>query len=148
MLHNKGLLHRPPPFDLNARIHTDPFAALPYDVIHTLTTYLGTLSTFSLLKASPNILNSTTPNPTFWKRMIRWDFFDWYPEAASFFASTEFPEGFDFKRAYLWLGEVTAPVGGLKGEFMGVANRRRIWNACTELGEYYIEEIYKEDRGE
>lgn len=44
----------------------------------------------------------------------------------------------DYKNLYLWLNKATMPVYGMRGPFLGIANRRRIWCACAQLAEKYF----------
>jgi hypothetical protein len=77
------------------------------------------------------VANVDIPN-IFWRRKIRIDF-PWVwnlPDANA--------EG-DWHRIYNDL--VRFSQGELKGMILGLANRRRIWNVCSQLADLYLERI-------
>lgn len=50
----------------------------------------------------------------------------------------------DYKGAFVWLEAATRPGVSFGPSFLGVANRRRIWGACGQLLEAYMEALQKE----
>lgn len=127
--------------DLSPKVHNDPFTTLPYDIIVMVTPYLSVQDIFSLLQASLPI-NKLTNSPNFWQWMIRVHILTWFPEIEDLFTSSEaLGNDPDFKRVFLWLFSVTKPEFGMKGPFIGIANRRRIWNAIQPLALLYLDKI-------
>ncbi|OCK76198.1 hypothetical protein K432DRAFT_336121 [Lepidopterella palustris CBS 459.81] len=115
----------------------DPFNKLPYDLLYTLFPYLGGDSTLALIKASWHVHCSTRDN-AFWKQLIRWEILPWFWELREILAE-ERSSDFDYKGLYLWLDKMTTPEFGMEGPFMGIANRRRIWDVCQQLANIYFE---------
>ncbi|PGH11856.1 hypothetical protein AJ79_04653 [Helicocarpus griseus UAMH5409] len=123
----------PPHLHLANKVKHDPFSKLPYDLLYSVLRYLPGQSVRALMIASWPAYNATR-HPAFWKQLIRWDM-PWFWELNMMIE--EF-EDLDYKNLYLWLDKATTPTYAMAGPFMGVANRRRIWGACTQIAERYI----------
>ena len=96
------------------------------------------------MKASWPVHNATR-SETIWKQLIHSEM-PWFLELKDIIKE-EPPitaEDLDYKRIYLWADKVTTPEFGMRGRFMGVANRRRIWGPCQQLADLYFE---KEEGG-
>lgn len=48
--------------------------------------------------------------------------------------------GLDLRKVYLYLQRATEAKLGMRGPFLGVANRRRIWGVCEQIAVGYREE--------
>jgi hypothetical protein len=132
------LLAEPLP-DLSHKVQHDALTILPFDLLHTIIQYLPVHDTLNLMKASHHVCN-TTREPTFWRSMIRAHLAPWFWEIESLFVGDE-PQGFDYKRLFLWLDKVTEPKFGMQGPFIGVANRRRIWSVCGPIADAYTQQL-------
>ncbi|KAF1958078.1 hypothetical protein CC80DRAFT_592526 [Byssothecium circinans] len=122
--------------DLAHQVKNDPFGKLPYDVLYMIFPRLSNNDIFSLTKASW-FVNSITRSNDVWKRLLNTRIFPWFWEAKDFFEETALLGDFDYKRTFLGLNMISTPKIGLQGPWMGIANRRRIWNACNQLKEIY-----------
>jgi hypothetical protein len=113
----------------------DPFGELPYDILHILLSLLPGKSVRGLMKASWPVTR-VTRSTKFWKWLLFSDL-PWFWELHELIK--EFPDdaNLDFKKLYLWADEFTTPTFGMRGRFLGIANRRRIWGPCQELAESY-----------
>lgn len=118
----------------------DPFQRLPIEIVHMICQYLeDDLRAF--LTASPTVY-FLTQDSAFWKSlcMIRlgWAWEVWEGQDTGVQDHTKM----DYRRIYLLLEKYTSKPFGLTVSmrpWMGIMNRRRIWNACVELLEYYSE---------
>jgi hypothetical protein len=124
--------------DLTHKVRNDPWAALPYDILHDIFDHLSTQDTTSLMSASWHVLTSTR-NTDFWRHLLRRRILPWFWELHSLVTNATLPLAFNHKQLYLWLDRVTTPEISLKGPFMGIANRRRIWAVCEQLAPLYKE---------
>ncbi|KAK2787308.1 hypothetical protein FQN53_005467 [Emmonsiellopsis sp. PD_33] len=127
--------------DLNAKVRRDPFEKFPYDILWLLLSYLPGESVRSLMQASW-VVYSATRHPKFWKQLIHWDM-PWFWELHEVINDPRM-SGLDYKSLYLWLDGETAPRYGMRGPFMAVANRRRIWSACEQLAKGYFIQLLRE----
>lgn len=127
--------------DLSHKVQNDVFTKLPYDILHLIFLHLSTSDMLSLIHASYSVC-SATRSTSFWKSQIRTRILPWFWEIEDLFDST-FPTDFNFKGTFLWLEKLTRAEFGMIGPFLGLANRRRIWNVCQELVPSYIEKVPK-----
>jgi hypothetical protein len=135
----------PTAFDLAHKVRNDPFTKLPYVILSLIVPHLSSSDFLSLTRASYHVLSATHYNG-FWTLFIHQRILPWFWELQSDFGKL-FPSTFNFKRVYLWLDSVTKHEFGMRGPFMGIANRRRIWNACQGLVPLYQDRVLK-DTGE
>lgn len=124
---------------LNGKVINDPFNGLPYDVLYLILELLPVKSIQQLLIASWSA-NCAVHNDTFWKRIIHSEL-AWFWELRELVDDLPETENVDFKKVYFWLDKVTTPTLGMRGRFMGIANRRRIWRACQQLAESYFKSV-------
>jgi hypothetical protein len=122
--------------DITHKVLSDPFAQLPYDILHTIFPYLSDGNILDLMKASWSV-NFTTRNNSIWKQLLHSRIYPWFWEAKEVLNGSTLPQDFNYKRAFLWLNTITTPKFGIRGPFIGVANRRRIWSVCEELKFFY-----------
>jgi hypothetical protein len=119
--------------DLSSKIRSDPFIALPYDILHILVTALPTTDIYSLASAS-HYVYAQTRTTSFWKAMLKQRIIDvWFPELEDIHTALFSSATLDFKKLFLWLDAVTKPEFGMHGPFVHIANRRRIMHAVQEL---------------
>ncbi|CAO2649834.1 Nn.00g011260.m01.CDS01 [Neocucurbitaria sp. VM-36] len=128
------------PLDLAHKVRKDPLAVLPYDVLHGIIDHVSVQDMTSLMTASWHVL-STTRETTFWKYMLRRHISPWFWELNTILTEMELHDTLDYKALFLWSNKLTTPEFGLRGPLMGVANRRRIWNACRPLVSLYREKV-------
>ena len=133
--------------NLDHKVLNDPLRALPYDVIHLILGELSLEDVRSLMQSSWYIYASTRSN-AFWKQRLATSVLPWLWEASFLLEDESLSEALNWKDVFLWLNSVTKPQFGMDGLFMGVANRRRIWNACQPLVDQYLERVYPEQRPE
>lgn len=124
--------------ELSHKVQYDPFNAVPYDILLILFDYVQTDDMLSMMTASSCLLNATRHSPS-WKHMLHERILPWFWELDSFLSSVILPSTFDYRGLFMWANTVTAEKLGIDRPFMGIANRRRIWHACTEIALLYKE---------
>lgn len=115
------------------KIISDPFLAMPKELVWQIARYLPADSLLALCSASWAVLSATRDN-TFWEAFIYHDM-PW--------AAMEFKDiinnvqscDLDCKALHLWIKRMTAPKYGLPAPWMGLANRRRIWDVCQAFSD-------------
>jgi hypothetical protein len=120
----------------------DPFQQLSNELIHQVTDHLVAEDVFSLRQASMVIHEATSGN-SFWISRVQKDMaWLWIPHdllrIAEFRGEGNGNPEIDWMKVYLLFDSVTARPYGMSGVYMGLANRRRIWNACEQLKPAYI----------
>ncbi|EEH03544.1 F-box domain-containing protein [Histoplasma capsulatum G186AR] len=117
------------------KVKRDPFGELPFDLLYSILSFLPGDSTRALMSASWPVYR-TTRHPALWKQLMYWGM-PWFWELHKLVEEDNVPD-LDYKNLYLWLNKATMPVYGMRGPFLGIANRRRIWCACAQLAEKYF----------
>ncbi|KAF7592526.1 hypothetical protein BBP40_012750 [Aspergillus hancockii] len=118
--------------ELQDRRPTDPFGQLPLEIAQQICMFLPGDSLKNLAQASLSVQIITQDN-LFWKRFMQWDM-PWFWE----FKALQSQKDLNFKSLYLWLNKMTTAKYGMDDlTLMGVANRRRIWGICEQLGGRY-----------
>ncbi|KAL4804972.1 hypothetical protein BDV18DRAFT_23555 [Aspergillus unguis] len=126
---NANLHTLPKDFDLGTRNPVNPFKELPAELVYQICSGLPGESLKSLTNASL-FIHLLTRDDHFWRRFIESDM-PWLWEAKVLREERETTGELNHERVYAWLDTVTKPGYGLDdSQTMGVANRRRIWNAC------------------
>ncbi|CAI7666097.1 unnamed protein product [Penicillium manginii] len=130
----------------NSNSHTmenssDPFVLL-LEVLPLLTSQLYPESLLNLISASPSLRRGLGGNFAYWRRRFETDM-PWFFEVHSFLDSlgtvaVGVPK-ISFSHLFAWAYHTTTPRVGIKGPFMGVANRRRIWGVCDQLVGPYLD---------
>lgn len=121
-------------------IRRDPFQTLPAELIHRTMDFLEGHDIFAFREASP-FARDATSNSTFWKSLLRreqkWLWGSFF--GLDFWESRSLTQtrSVDWEKLYVVLEEATAKTFGIKGDLMGLANRRRIWRTCEEIAEAY-----------
>ncbi|OJD14272.1 hypothetical protein ACJ73_09100 [Blastomyces percursus] len=132
----------PNSLNLTHKVKWDPFSTFPYDLLYSVLSFLPGDSILALMAASWPVY-SLTRHPPFWKQLMYWGM-PWFWELHK--VIEEHPTDLDYKNLYLWLDTATVPKYGMDGPFLGIANRRRIWDACTQLAERYFSISPKPDK--
>ncbi|KAF2027720.1 hypothetical protein EK21DRAFT_71224 [Setomelanomma holmii] len=125
------------------KVRHDPLAVLPYDVLHGIVSHLSINDTLSLVKASWHVFDATR-QPFFWRHMIRLHIASFFYELDGLLKDATFPGTFDWRGLFQWLNEITKGKYAMDTPFNGIANRRRIWNVCSQLAPLYQEKLYAE----
>lgn len=82
----------------------------------------------------------TTCDNSFWKWFIKHEM-PWLTELHVLLDNPHPGPEPSYRALYLWLDKCTAPRYGMDGPFMGLANRRRIWNVCEQLAPRYFRRL-------
>ncbi|KAL2802684.1 hypothetical protein BJX63DRAFT_437646 [Aspergillus granulosus] len=123
------------------RVSVDPFRRLPKEILHVICHDLPGRDLKALLSASATAYHATL-DPGFWRSLVSsrmpwaWEF--WSDNSNQ--ATSSSKSQMDYKRLYLCLDINTSLGFGIPpwmGDWMGITNRRRIWNACIQLLENY-----------
>jgi hypothetical protein len=132
-----GNIHLP---DLSPKVRQDPFRVMSYDILLNVFEHVDTDDMLSLLSASTHVFE-TARNTAFWKHMFHLRILPWFWELRKLLEKSELPKTFDYKGLFIWINHVTTPEYGVEGCFMGIANRRRIWNSCKALAPMYKQQV-------
>lgn len=124
--------------NLSQKVRNDPLVVLPYDILFSLSEELSFKDMRSLMQSSWFVFNSTRSS-AFWRQKIRTLITPWFWEASMLLEVYSHDETLNWKDLFLWLDTVTQPQFAMSGPFMGIANRRRIWEACQPLFAQYTE---------
>lgn len=129
---------------------TDPFQQLSNELIHQVTDHLVAKDVFSLRQASM-VIREATSGSSFWIPRIQNDMpWLWVPHdilrGAGHRAEGNGKPQIDWMKVYLLFDSVTARPFGMSGVYMGLANRRRIWNACEQIKSAYMSYSAKHGR--
>lgn len=122
------------------KVRHDPFHVMPYDILLNVFEHVETYDMLALMSASTHVFG-TTRNTAFWKHMLRLRILPWFRELGTLLDNTTLPEAFDHKGLFIWINSVTNPEYGMEGPFMGIANRRRIWDSCKPLVFMYKQQV-------
>ncbi|KUI67408.1 hypothetical protein VM1G_03131 [Cytospora mali] len=137
MFESGGFETLPCDSDLRARVRSDPFTGLPYDIVHNISTMLELGDILNLAKASWPVHVLLRDVVQFWQQHLKTSM-AWFLELIELLAQDEtLLQSNDPKRIVIWAEGMTRPQRWIAGPFMGVANRRRIWSVCEQLGEIY-----------
>lgn len=118
---------------LGPKVLKDPFN-IPYDIAHVLSGYLSRKSLAALLTASWEVYHTTNSN-AFWRQRVHSEM-PWFWEQHEAMMESKFND-LSYKRFYPWIhGEIT-PSYGMDGQFLNIANRRRIWRPCEQIADLY-----------
>ncbi|KAK4187852.1 hypothetical protein QBC35DRAFT_219008 [Podospora australis] len=156
--------------DLSAKVRTDPFGKLPYDLIYRLSNFLSDRDLFALSTASWSVHLPLRTNNQFWRYRVRNFSMPWFEEAFGVLreirrqtprqhgrgvtegetndnSQDEYPNK-DWKGILCSLNELLVSEKGRSGVLMGIKNRRRIWEVCRVIGrEYFTLEKEWRERG-
>jgi len=129
---------------------TDIFQQLSNELIHQVTDHLVAKDVFSLRQASM-VIREATSGSSFWVPRVQNDMpWLWIPpdilRSTGHRAEGKGKPQIDWMKVYLLFDSVTARPYGMSGVYMGLANRRRIWNACEQLKPAYISYAAKNGR--
>jgi hypothetical protein len=120
----------------------DPFRTLSNELIHHITSYLDGKELFLLRRASM-IVREATNGKSFWMPRVQKDM-GWlwvHPELFALGNATRLNPPIDWMKVYLLFNTVTARPWGMRGVYMGLANRRRIWNVCEGIKSLYMSHV-------
>lgn len=129
---------------------TDPFRQLSNELIHHVTDFLVAKDVFALRQASM-VIREATSGSSFWIPRVQNDMkWLWVPhdilQGARHRTESKDNPQIDWMKVYLLFESVTAHPYGMSGVYMGLANRRRIWNACEQLNSAYMSYATKNGR--
>lgn len=121
--------------DLSHKIQTDPFDRLPTDIIQNIIEQSDLNDTLALREASWYVHAWTKRHhKQFGLQMIRLHLSPWLWEMDDLLSSATSSEcNVDFTKLFFWIESITEPRFGMRGTFMGMANRWRIWDACQQM---------------
>lgn len=123
--------------ELGSRVRDDPFVRTPYDIVHKISSFIPDKGLVNLARASWPVHVLLRNNNQFWWQRLRtslpWFFeLQWLLERDQTLLQTN-----NVQLIFQWAERMTRPQKWLSGPLMGVANRRRIWSVCEQLGGRY-----------
>ncbi|PTU21241.1 hypothetical protein P175DRAFT_0501879 [Aspergillus ochraceoroseus IBT 24754] len=126
--------------NLKDRQPKSPFGKLPVEMVDKICSFLPGDSLKALIEASLFVQVITQEN-YFWKRFIQYDM-PWLWEMQTLQARDDLPPDLNYKLVHSWLDKITTPEYGMNDSaWMGIANRRRIWNACEQVAPKYFDSL-------
>jgi hypothetical protein len=111
------------------------FLQLPPELLIRIGLYLPTHSIASFASLSRSCAEIARTN-AFWNKHLLWQI-QWAWEADIAFKTT-LEDRKSFREACLWLNHISSPTRNRTSEFLGVINRRRIWNTCEQIAGHYF----------
>ncbi|SPJ85447.1 uncharacterized protein FTOL_11228 [Fusarium torulosum] len=111
------------------------FLQLPPELLMRIGLYLPTdsIASFALLSRSCAEIVRTN---TFWKNHRLWQiYWAWEADIA---VNTSLEDHISLREACLWLHHISSPTRNQTSEFLGLINRRRIWNTCEQIAGHYF----------
>jgi hypothetical protein len=120
---------------LASRVRSDDFRRLSYNLLHCIADFLPADGLLNLVTASWHA-NAILDCREFWLRRIRHDL-PWFSELLALLQDAGIVAKVNLKKVLSWADELTRPRLFMHGEFMPVANRRRIWGVCDQLAAIY-----------
>ncbi|PON22192.1 hypothetical protein TGAM01_v208873 [Trichoderma gamsii] len=125
------------PSDRVRRISADSFQKLPLELLLKTCNMLGPQSLYQLALASPTV-DALLGDKPFWGQYLSIHM-PWSYELLSLLddeSQTSFQNA-DFKSLVRWVDQESTPRHWMRGPFMSIANRRRIWHVCEQLKPVY-----------
>jgi hypothetical protein len=142
-----------PGLEPDIQVMEDPFAQFPLELLLIITSALQPRSLLNLMQASPHIRRGLGQDFAYWRQRFE-TALPWFYEVHSFLQDLLSPDSCDARELprkslshfFAWAYHTTTPRLGLHGPFMGIANRRRIWEVCDQLVGPYLALINPEYR--
>lgn len=136
---------------------SDLFAELPLELLLIITSALEPGELLNLLQASAHVRRGLGRDTSFWIQQFQVEM-PWFYEIHAFLHGLARQTGYDalgttasdnatglfgksLSHFFAWAFYTTTPRCGLKGSFMGIANRRRIWEVCKQVVDPYLARI-------
>ena len=140
--------HQPKSFSEGTK---DPFARLPFELLLNVVSEFDIPSLVNLMSSSAHVYRSLDNNYSFWlqfvKKSMPW-FFELHRFLESLAPSIQNGRGVSddadalgdksLFRLFKLADKATTPRKHMRGPFMGIANRRRIWGVCKQIVDPYI----------
>ncbi|KAH7228434.1 uncharacterized protein BKA55DRAFT_583647 [Fusarium redolens] len=136
---------KPRQYRHEANRESNPLTTLPETVIFGVSEFLDNRSLINLFCASLETFSSLRDNGSFWKRRIIthlpffFELHDYLKE------QSQGLENRDFRKIFLWADAASKPQSGVTRLMFPVANRRRIWKVCEQIGEIYNQEPHQKN---
>ena len=112
---------------------TDCFSKLSNELIVRITDFLTGHDVLRLSQAS-SIVFQATDDHGFWRSLVSREMGWLWDTLPELLASDD---DLDWKSIYTIFDNATGQPWGMQGEYMSLANRRRIWSACNQLAVHY-----------
>jgi hypothetical protein len=126
------------PSDRLRRANGDDFSRLPLELLFKTCNNLAPQSLYQLALASPTI-DALLGDKGFWKQYLPIHM-PWSYELLSILDDDDSKtslENADFKSLVRWVDQESTPRLWIRGPFISIANRRRIWHVCEQLKTVY-----------
>ncbi|OBT60270.1 hypothetical protein VE03_10209 [Pseudogymnoascus sp. 23342-1-I1] len=135
-------LHKRAELDLNHGVRKDPFRGLPFDILVIISEQLEDpecLMNWARASWSIHTLVRSAQD-SFWKRTIRMQM-RWFFELHKCLENDALCRGSSMRAVFLWAAGGSELRFGMKGgDFLRLANRRRIWTSpCKDLTDQYYQ---------
>ncbi|KAJ5273432.1 hypothetical protein N7478_008557 [Penicillium angulare] len=130
----------------------DPFTNLPFELVLKVVSNLDTPSLMSFTNASAHIYRALDSDNSFWFHHMK-NGMPWFFELQTFLEdlvlstrnsnnavksnSNESQEK-SLRDLFIWANKISTPRRGIRGPFMSIANRRRVWRVCKQLAGPYL----------
>jgi hypothetical protein len=127
-----------------SRVKEDPFSRLPYDLIHQISCLLPNKALLDLGSASWPVSSALRNNESFWKERINSEM-PWFFELHELLEDAAAFGDKSLKRVFVWAEKISTSNSFIRGPFMGIVNRRRIWGMCEQIAAHYVPPCREEE---
>ncbi|KAG5752856.1 hypothetical protein H9Q70_004491 [Fusarium xylarioides] len=131
---------KPRQYHHEAKGHINPLTLLPETIMSGVAEFLDNQSLINLFCASLETYSSLRDNDSFWKRRIITHLPYFFELHECLKEQSQTLENRDIGRIFLWADAASKPRSSVTKLMFSVANRRRIWNVCEQIGKVYKEE--------
>ncbi|KAK8023716.1 hypothetical protein PG993_011782 [Apiospora rasikravindrae] len=137
--------------NLAAKIVQDLFAKLPFEIIHMVAWDFTLTDLLNLSRASWVVNVQLRDNQRLWGRILETEIIPFYLELRELEKEEDcLLERHHPKDLCVWIYSSTCPETGYETPVPGIANRRRIWQACLQfkdLHQRYVDSLAGHDTG-
>lgn len=131
---------KPRQYHHESKRESKPLTLLPETVIFGVSEFLDNESLISLFCASLETYSSLRDNISFWKGRIMTHLPYFFELHECLKEQSQMLENRDLRKIFLWADAASKPRSGVPRFMFPVANRRRIWNVCEQIGGIYSQE--------
>jgi len=129
----------------SSRVREDVFRLLPYDIVHRISTLLPTESILKLTSASWHVYLLVSANNDIWRRRIA-DDLAWFYELPPLLDDPTLSKDLNLRKVLAWAEQVSNPRRYMKGRYLAIGNRRRVWGVCQQLKDFYGAKLWVDEQ--
>ncbi|KAF5974441.1 hypothetical protein FBULB1_7791 [Fusarium bulbicola] len=132
--------NKPRKYHYESKANLNPLTLIPETVISGVSEFLDNESLINLFCASLETYPSLRDSGSFWKRRII-THLPYFLELHEYLIEqSQSLDNRDIRKIFLWADAASKPRSGVNRLMFPVANHRRIWNVCEQIGGIYKDE--------